>query len=79
MRGTGASAGTIKSGGAIGAAKMVVLDVDYPDIEDFKETKVGRGEDPPPARRLASTCAREQPGPHERRVHEARELGIPPP
>ncbi len=40
MRGADASAGTIKSGGATRrAAKMVVLDVDHPDIEDFVETK----------------------------------------
>ncbi|MGA4544785.1 vitamin B12-dependent ribonucleotide reductase [Uniformispora flossi] len=41
MRGADASAGTIKSGGATRrAAKMVVLDVDHPDIEDFIATKV---------------------------------------
>ena len=41
MRGADASAGTIKSGGATRrAAKMVVLDVDHPDIEEFVETKV---------------------------------------
>ena len=40
MRGADASAGTIKSGGATRrAAKMVVLDVDHPDIEGFVETK----------------------------------------
>src|SRR5258707_4251606 len=39
-RGADASAGTIKSGGATRrAAKMVVLDVDHPDIADFIETK----------------------------------------
>ncbi|MDN5932837.1 MAG: ribonucleoside-diphosphate reductase, partial [Pseudonocardia sp.] len=38
MRGADASAGTIKSGGATRrAAKMVVLDVDHPDIEEFVE------------------------------------------
>src|SRR6478736_4985512 len=38
--GVDASAGTIKSGGATRrAAKMVVLDVDHPDIEEFVETK----------------------------------------
>ena len=41
MRGADASAGTIKSGGATRrAAKMVVLNVDHPDIEEFIETKV---------------------------------------
>jgi ribonucleoside-diphosphate reductase alpha chain len=40
MRGADASAGTIKSGGATRrAAKMVVLDVDHPDIVEFIETK----------------------------------------
>jgi ribonucleoside-diphosphate reductase alpha chain len=40
MRGADASAGTIKSGGATRrAAKMVILDVDHPDIEEFIETK----------------------------------------
>ncbi|MBA0051965.1 vitamin B12-dependent ribonucleotide reductase [Streptomyces sp. AJS327] len=41
MRGADASAGTIKSGGATRrAAKMVVLDVDHPDVEAFISTKV---------------------------------------
>ncbi|MBL1085137.1 vitamin B12-dependent ribonucleotide reductase [Streptomyces actinomycinicus] len=45
MRGADASAGTIKSGGATRrAAKMVVLDVDHPDIEDFIQTKVSEEE-----------------------------------
>ncbi|PMR57518.1 ribonucleoside-diphosphate reductase, adenosylcobalamin-dependent [Verrucosispora sp. ts21] len=40
MRGADASAGTIKSGGATRrAAKMVILDVDHPDIEEFVVTK----------------------------------------
>ena len=40
MRGADASAGTIKSGGATRrAAKMVVLDIDHPDIEEFIQTK----------------------------------------
>jgi ribonucleoside-diphosphate reductase alpha chain len=40
MRGADASAGTIKSGGATRrAAKMVVLDIEHPDIEAFIDTK----------------------------------------
>src|SRR6202011_1907378 len=40
MRGADASAGTIKSGGATRrAAKMVVLDVDHPDVAEFVQTK----------------------------------------
>ncbi|MDR1998896.1 MAG: vitamin B12-dependent ribonucleotide reductase, partial [Frankiaceae bacterium] len=40
MRGADASAGTIKSGGATRrAAKMVVLDVDHPDIGEFVAAK----------------------------------------
>jgi len=40
MRGADASAGTIKSGGATRrAAKMVILDVDHPNIAEFIETK----------------------------------------
>src|SRR5579862_3375217 len=40
MRGADASAGTIKSGGATRrAAKMVVLDVDHPDVAEFISTK----------------------------------------
>ena len=45
MRGADSSAGTIKSGGATRrAAKMVVLDVDHPDIEEFIATKVSEEE-----------------------------------
>jgi ribonucleoside-diphosphate reductase alpha chain len=36
MRGADASAGTIKSGGKTRrAAKMVILNVDHPDLEEF--------------------------------------------
>src|SRR3981189_2778719 len=45
MRGADASAGTIKSGGKTRrAAKMVVLDVDHPDIEEFIWCKGREGE-----------------------------------
>lgn len=41
MRGADASAGTIKSGGKTRrAAKMVILDADHPDIEQFIRAKV---------------------------------------
>jgi ribonucleoside-diphosphate reductase alpha chain len=40
MRGADASAGTIKSGGATRrAAKMVIIDVDHPDVAEFVWTK----------------------------------------
>jgi ribonucleoside-diphosphate reductase alpha chain len=45
MRGADASAGTIKSGGATRrAAKMVILDIDHPDIEEFIGSKVAEEE-----------------------------------
>ncbi len=83
MRGADASAGTIKSGGATRrAAKMVVLDVDHPDIEEFVETKMREEEqDPRAARRrlrhgprrprhhLGAVPERQQLGPGHRRVH----------
>ncbi len=45
MRGADASAGTIKSGGKTRrAAKMVVLDIDHPDIEEFLWCKANEEE-----------------------------------
>ena len=75
MRGADASAGTIKSGGATRrAAKMVVLDVDHPDIEEFIETKSARGEqDPGPARRRVRHGPR-RPRHHQRAVPERQQL-----
>ncbi len=40
MRGADATAGSIKSGGTTRrAAKMVVIDADHPDIEEFINSK----------------------------------------
>ena len=76
MRGADASAGTIKSGGATRrAAKMVVLDVDHPDIEEFVETKA-REEDK--IRALRDAGLRHGPrrqGHHLRPVPERQQLG----
>ena len=83
MRGADASAGTIKSGGATRrAAKMVILDVDHPDIAEFIETKAReeekirvaarRGLRHGPRRvrhRERPVPEREQLGPGDRRVH----------
>ena len=76
MRGADASAGTIKSGGATRrAAKMVVLDVDHPDIAEFIETKA-REEDkvPSPSRRRVRHGPGRQ-GHRQRPVPERQQLG----
>jgi len=83
MRGADASAGTIKSGGKTRrAAKMVVLDVDHPDIEEFiwcksrEEGKARRAaggrlrHEPRLARLVVDPVPeREQLGSSDRRVH----------
>ena len=83
MRGADASAGTIKSGGKTRrAAKMVVLDVDHPDIEEFiwckaKEERKARVLESGRLRHVARLARlgvdpvpeREQLGPRQRRVH----------
>ena len=86
MRGADASAGTIKSGGKTRrAAKMVILNVDHPDIEEFiwckarEEKKVRVLEDAGFDMGLDGTRhatrpvpERQQLGPRHRRVHAGR-------
>ncbi len=76
MRGADASAGTIKSGGATRrAAKMVVLDVDHPDVAGFHPDQgPRRGQDPRPARRRLRHGPR-RPGHRQRPVPERQQLG----
>ncbi len=57
MRGADSWAGTIKSGGKTRrAAKMVVLDVDHPDIQEFVWCKARRRTRPRRCATRASTC-----------------------
>ena len=83
MRGADASAGTIKSGGKTRrAAKMVVLDIDHPDVEEFiwckaKEEEKARVLELGGLRHVARLAGlgvdpvpeREQLGARHRRVH----------
>jgi ribonucleoside-diphosphate reductase alpha chain len=69
MRGADASAGTIKSGGKTRrAAKMVILDVDHPDVEEFIWCRIRHG---PRRQRLVldPVPEREQLRARHRRVH----------
>ena len=62
MRGADASAGTIKSGGKTRrAAKMVVLDVDHPDIEEFIWCKAHEEKKARVLERPATTCRSTRP------------------
>ena len=89
MRGADASAGTIKSGGKTRrAAKMVVLDVDHPDIQEFiwckaREEEKARVLEAGGLRHVARLARlvvdpvpeREQLGSRLRRVHAGRRSG----
>ena len=86
MRGADASAGTIKSGGKTRrAAKMVILNADHPDIEEFIWCKARRGAQGARAARrrlrhgprrqrqpLDPVPERQQLGARHRRVHAGR-------
>ena len=89
MRGADASAGTIKSGGKTRrAAKMVILNADHPDVEEFIWCKVKeeRKARVPPRQRvrhgprrlrlvLDPVPERQQLGPRDRRVHAGGRRG----
>ena len=76
MRGADASAGTIKSGGATRrAAKMVVLDVDHPDVEEFIETKAREEEKIRVLRDAGLRHGPRRQGHRERPVPERQQLG----
>ena len=76
MRGADASAGTIKSGGATRrAAKMVVLDVDHPDVGEFIETKAREEEKVRVLRDARVRHGSRRQGHHQRPVPECQQLG----
>ncbi len=78
MRGADASAGTIKSGGKTRrAAKMVVLDVDHPDIEEFIWCKSREEEKARSLQEAGYDMSLDSPGLGLDPVPEREQLGAP--